>query len=158
MGFECMKNALMILLIAAIASAGACQATDEPDAAMQIRVEPPLEQNLYSLSRVVLKDVTVGPGVLEQQYPGARIGQSCLIVRGDVRNMDTDNSSLAIFAYGYNRAGEQVAQTLDAEGVIGQVTLNLAYGETGSFTLHLNACDGIETVRIFAYTHGGTTP
>ena len=155
-GLEYMKNTLAILLIAAIASAGACQATDAPDATTEIRVEPALEQNLFSFSRVVLKDVTVSPGVLEQQYPGARIGQPCLIVRGDVRNMDTDNSTLAIFAYGYNPAGEQVAGTLDAEGVPGQVTVHLEYGQTGQFTLHLNASDEIETVRIFAFTHAGT--
>ena len=153
-----MKNALVILLVAAMASAGACQRTEAPDATTEIRVEPALKQNLYSFARVVLEDVTVSRGVLEQQYPGASIGQSCLIVRGDVRNMDAHDSSLAIFAYGYNGEGEQVAQTLDAEGVIGQVTLDLAYGETGSFTLHLNACDDIESIRIFAYTHGGTSP
>ena len=156
MGLEYMKNTLAILLIAAIASAGACQAADEPDAAVEMRVEPELEQNLYSFSRVVLINVTVSPGVLEHQYPGASIGQKCLIVRGDVRNMDTDNSTLAIFAYGYNRAGEQVAGTLDAEGVPGQVTVHLEYGQTGQFTLHLNASDEIETVRIFAFTHAGT--
>ena len=153
-----MNNAVVILLVVALVSAGACQSTDQSQKAAGIRVEPAIEQNLYSFSRVVLKDVAVSPGVIDQRYPGAMIGQPCLIVQGEVRNMDVDNWSVAMFARGYNRAGEQVAETLDAEGVMGQITLHLEYGETASFTLHLNASNDVETVRIFAYTHGGTLP
>jgi len=155
---ETMRNALVILLATALAATGACRSAGMPDATTEIRVEPTVEQNLYSFSRVVLKDVAVSPGVLDKRYPGLNIGDPCLIVQGSVRNMDIDNPHVAMFAYGYNRVGERVAETLDAEGVMGQIKLYLQYGETGSFTLHLNANDEIETVRIFSFTYDGPPP
>lgn len=157
-GRETMRNTLVLLLLTSLAAAGACQSADTPDATTEIRVEPAVEQNLYSFSRVVLKDVVVSPGVLDQRYPGFNIGDPCLVVQGSVRNMDMDNPYVAMFAYGYSRVGERVAETLDAEGVMGQILLYLQYGETGSFTLHLNANDEIETVRIFAFTYDGPSP
>jgi len=154
---ETLKSIIVILLAAALVLAGGCRSTTAPDVASGIRVEPALEENLYSYSRVVLEEVTISPGVIDQQYPGADIGQPALIVTVVVRNMDPDNFRVAMFAYGYNCAGERVAGTLDAEGVSGQITLVLKHGEAGPFTLHLDTHEEVESVRIFAFTYGGTS-
>ncbi len=151
---------LSLLLLLAVLTTGACQTVDQsgPSSNPEIRVEPQLEQHLYSISRIVLEDVTVSQGVLEKRYPGGDIGTPCLIVQGLVRNMDLENGYVAMFAYGYDRAGERVARTFDADPIPGQITLFVPFGETETFTLHLNVHDDIETIRIFGYTYDGAPP
>lgn len=149
--------AVLLLTIAVTASAS-CRAENEvpPPSGVDVRVEPELEQNLYSISRVVLVDVAVSRGVLDRLYPGSDTGDPCLILSGTVRNMDPDSTHLVLFAYGYDRSGVRVARTLDVDdGVPGQVLLVLGYGETGTFALHLDAPDVVQSIRVFAFTYAG---
>ena len=124
-----------------------------------VRIEPQPDQNLYSFSRVVLKDVHVSRGVLDHSYPGGTIGAPCLIVQGTVRNMDPDSGYVTMFAYGYDDLGRRVAETLDVgEGIPGQITAHIEYGKTASFVLHVEASAETESVRLFAFTYAGNPP
>ena len=63
-----------------------------------------------------------------------------------------------MYAEGYDEAGKQIAWTLDADHIAGQIGLYLGYGETGEFTLHLNLSDGIRTIRIYANNYNVAPP
>ncbi len=126
-------------------------------AGVSIRVEPSPEGNLYAFARVVLVDVTLGPGTYIRRHAGGTSTIPCVVVEGQVRNMDMDHDRVALFAYGYDLAGQRVAETLDADGEIaGQIVLQLEHGETGHFTLHLTECEETEVIRIFAFTYAGS--
>ncbi|NLE94432.1 MAG: hypothetical protein GX600_01935 [Dehalococcoidia bacterium] len=148
--------ALCIMLVLAAAGCGTDGSAGSA-AGSAIRVEPSPEGNLYAFARVVLVDVTLSPGTCVQRGAGGTSSIPCVVVQGQVRNMDLDHDRVALFAYGYDIAGQRVAETLDADGEIaGQIVLQLEHGDTGDFALHLSECDETEVIRIFAFTYAGS--
>ena len=174
-----MKIITLVLLVAIQALAGACTSTNNggeapsvvPDstAGVEIKVEPTLGSYLNNSqnesSEVLLKDVKVNNGVCDKEYfspsyPSHTIkeGDPCLIVNGHIQNKHKENSEIAMYAEGYDEAGKQVAWTLDAAHISGQIGLHLEYGETGEFTLHLNLSENTRTVWIYANNYNVTPP
>ncbi len=151
-----MRYVLLSVCIALLLAATGCETSgqEENGAPPPIRVEPAPENHLYSISRVILEEVSVSHGSLDRSYPGAGRGSPCVIVKGRIRNMELDQSRVVLFAHGFNHAGQRVAETLDADGEIsGQIVLQLEHGETGDFTLHLTECEETEVIRIFVFTY-----
>lgn len=112
-------------------------------------------------SEVWLKDVQVRNGVSEKLYhtvpwypPGTvSIGEPILVVTGTVQNRHRTNKEIAMYAAGYDEAGNQVAWTLDIAQIAGQIGLHLENNEEGPFTLHLNVAENIKTIRIYANSY-----
>jgi hypothetical protein len=92
-------------------------------------------------------------------YPGhVHVGEPILVVNGTIRNEHPANTWISMFADGYDGEGEQVAWTLDAAHIAGQILRYLDNGETGEFTIHLNMAENIETIRIFADSYNQAPP
>jgi hypothetical protein len=92
-------------------------------------------------------------------YPGhVHVGEPILVVNGTIRNEHPANTWISMFADGYDGEGEQVAWTLDAAHIAGQILRYLDNGETGEFTIHLNPAENIETIRIFADSYNVPPP
>ena len=139
----------------------------EPGVEAEIKVEPALGNYLCNAfdesSPVILKDVMVGSSVCDRKYtrpplPIVNVGDPCLVVSGQIQNMHQENSEIAMYAEGYNASGEQVAWTLDAAHIVGQIGLHLEYEETGEFTLHLNLSENTSTIQIYANNYSDTPP
>ncbi|MFC1982091.1 hypothetical protein ACFLUN_01270 [Chloroflexota bacterium] len=132
----------------------------------EIEVSPSLGAYLTNpqdiSSEVLLKDVQVKKGVSDKQYSTSlypvNVGESIQIVSGTIQNKHKENKEIAIWAEGYDEAGKQVAWTLDAAHIVGQIGLHLENGENGEFTLHLNTAENIKTIRIFANNYSVTPP
>ncbi len=110
-------------------------------------------------SEVMLKNIRINKSVSDKQYfspwfPGNTVnaGEYILMVSGSIQNQHSDNKEIAMYAEGYDEKGQQVAWTLDAAHIAGQIGLHLENGETGEFTTHLNFSENIKSIRIFAYT------
>lgn len=174
-----MKTTILILLVGVLLLAGACRSTingEETQSAVpdsttgaEIKVEPMpgsyLSNSHNESSGVVLKDVQIKTDICDKEYfspwyPSHTVkrGDPCLVVSGHIQNMHEENSEIAMYAEGYDEAGEQVAWTLDAAHIAGQIGLHLEYEETGEFTLHLNLSEDIRTIRIFANNYSVTPP
>jgi len=174
-----MKITILILLVAILVLAGACKSTENeeetqsavPDSSTEaeIKVEPTpdsyLSNSFNESSGVILKDVQIKSGICEKAYfspwyPShtVRKGDLCLVVSGHIQNRHEENSEIAMYVEGYDEAREQVAWTLDAAHIAGQIGLHLEYEETGEFTLHLNLSKDIRTIRIFANNYRVTPP
>lgn len=174
-----MKTTILILLVTVLLLAGACKSTENkegtqsaiPDSTTgaEIKVEPApgsyLRNAFDEPSGVILKDVQIKSGICDEEYfspwyPShvVKKGDPCLVVSGHIQNMHEENSEIAMYAEGYNKAGEQVAWTLDAAHIAGQIGLHLEYEETGEFTLHLNLSEDIRTIQIFANNYSVTPP
>jgi len=174
-----MKTTILILLVAILVLAGACKSTrnvEETQSAVpdsttgaEIKVEPMpgsyLRNSQDESSGVILKDVQIKASICEKEYFSPRYpshtvkeGDPCLVVSGHIQNRHEENSEIAMYAEGYDEAGEQVAWTLDAAHIAGQIGLHLEYKETGEFTLHLNSSEDIRTIRIFANNYSVTPP
>jgi len=172
-----MKTTILILLVAVLLLAGACRSTENeegtqsavPDSTTgaEIKVEPESGSYLCNSrgdsSGVVLKDVMVNNSVCDKQYtrpplPIVNVGDPCLVVSGHIQNMHEENSEIAMYAKGYDTSGGQVAWTLDAAHIVGQIGLHLEYEETGEFTLHLNLSENTSTIRIYANNYSVTPP
>jgi len=133
-----------------------------------IKVEPSPGSYLSSgdeLSGVILKDVQIRVDACDKEYfspwyPSHTVkkGDPCLVVSGHIQNMHQENSEIAMYAEGYDKSGEQVAWTLDAAHIAGQIGLHLEYEETGEFTLHLNLSESTSTIRIYANNYSVTPP
>ncbi len=123
-------------------------------------------------SEVLLKDIQVSYGVSDRQYGypyfyagesvwyqhAVNIGEPILIVSGNIQNNHKENKEIAMYAEGYDETGKQVAWTLDAAHIAGQIGLHLETEETGEFTLHLNFSKETKTIRIFANNYTVTPP
>lgn len=174
-----MKTIILVLLVASLVLAGACTSTNNggeaqsvvPDSTtgVEIKVEPApgsyLSNSQNESSGVVLKDVKVNNNVCDKEYfspwyPSHTVkrGAPCLLVSGHIQNRHEENSEIAMYAEGYDEAGEQVAWTLDAAHIAGQIGLRLEYGETGEFTLHLNFSENTRNIRIYANNYNVTPP
>ena len=86
------------------------------------------------------------------------IGDPILIVSGSIQNNHQENKEIMMYADGYDKAGKQVAWTLDASSIAGQIGLHLETGETGTFTLHLNFAENIKSIRIFGNNYSQIPP
>lgn len=96
-------------------------------------------------SEVLLKDIQIKTGVSDKQYGypylyagesvwsqhAVNIGEPVLIVSGNIQNKHKENKEIAMYAEGYDATGNQVAWTLDAAHIAGQIGLHLENGETG---------------------------
>jgi hypothetical protein len=116
-------------------------------------------------SAVILKGVQVEADICDKEYfspwypsHAVKKGDPCLVVSGHIQNMHEENSEIAMYAEGYDTSGEQVAWTLDAAHISGQIGLHLKYEETGEFTLHLNLSENTSTVRIYANNYSVVPP
>jgi hypothetical protein len=115
-------------------------------------------------SQVLLKDVQVYKGVSDKRYSGldpklaVNAGEPVLVVSGSIQNKHPENKEIAMYAEGYNAEGKQVAWTLDAAHIVGQIGRHLEKDETGQFTLHLNIADNLKSIRIFANNYSITPP
>jgi len=123
-------------------------------------------------SEVLLKDIKIETGGSDKQYGypyffagesvwsqhAVNIGDPVLIVSGNIQNKHKENKEIAMYAEGYDTAGTQVAWTLDAAHIAGQIGLHLETGETGEFTLHLNYPENITSIRVFANNYPVTPP
>ena len=108
-------------------------------------------------SEVLLKSVAIEKSVSDKQYfspwyPSHTVneGEAIFIVSGSIQNNHPANKWINMYAGGYDKTGKQVAWTLDASNILGQILLNLETGETGEFTLHLNPAENIKSITIFA--------
>jgi hypothetical protein len=134
---------------------------------MDITVEPAPGSYLVSKagdsSEVVLREVQVEYGVCEKDYytlesGEIKIGDPCLVVSGNIQNLHKEYSEIAMYAEGYDKAGKQVAWTLDSAHLLGVIALGVEYEETVEFTLHLNYSKDVRTVSIYAASYAYTPP
>ena len=161
-----MKTAILVLFIVSLVLVGACTSTNnggETQSAVtdsttgaEIIVEPALGSYIGN-SLIILKDIQIKTDICDRKYfspwypsNGLEKGDPCLVVSGHIQNRHKGKSNIAMYAEGYDEAGEQVAWTLDAAHLPGRIQLGLEYGETGAFTLHLNVSEDIRTILIFA--------
>ena len=172
-----MRTTILILLVAILVLAGACKSTingEETQSAVpnstagtEIKVEPMPGSYLHNSqdesSGVILKDVQIKASICEKEYfspwyPSHTVkeGDPCLVVSGHIQNRHEENSEIAMYAEGYDEAGEQAAWTLDAAHIAGQIGLHLEYEETSEFTLHLNLSEDTRAIRIFANNYSVT--
>jgi len=174
-----MKTAILVLFFASLVLAGACTGTDnggetqsvvpESTAGVEIEVEPVpgsyLRNAFNESSEVILKDVQTKTDICDKEYFSlwypphtVKRGDPCLVVSGHIQNRHEENSEIAMYAEGYDEVGEQVAWTLDAAHIAGQIGLHLEYEETGAFTLHLNLSENTTNIRIYANNYSVTPP
>ena len=174
-----MKTAIWVLFIVSLVLAGACTSTSNrgeiqsvvpgSTTGAEIKVQPALGSYLHNAfnesSEVILKDVQIKTGICEKEYfsplyPSHTVkrGDPCMLVSGHIQNKHEENSEIAMYAEGYDEAGELVAWTLDAAHIPGQIGLHLKYEESGAFTLHLNLSENIKTIRIYANNYNLTPP
>ncbi len=116
-------------------------------------------------SQVLLIDAQVNKGVSDKQYmnpwyPAHTVnpGDPILVISGSIQNKRPENKEIAMYAQGYDASGQQVAWTLDAAHIAGQIGLRLEKDETGQFALHLNAAENIKSIRIFANNYSIAPP
>jgi hypothetical protein len=177
-----MKNVIVIFLIFALILASSCK-NQEPNEKIQsplpvheagektktlgINIEPDQGSYIFNShdesSGVVLKSITVNKGICDKKYhypdlPVFKMGDPCLVISGQIQNMHTENSHIAMYARGYDEAGEQVAWTLDAAHITGQIGIYLEYEETGEFTLHLNPAENISKIGIYTSNYAFPPP
>jgi hypothetical protein len=134
----------------------------------KIKLTPPPGNYLFNSenksSDVLLKSVEIEKSVSDKQYPSVwklpavKAGESILIVKGSIQNNHPTNKEILMYAEGRDKTGKQVAWTLDAAGIVGQLGLHLETGETDQFTLHLNFAENIKSIRIFANNYDITPP
>ena len=117
-------------------------------------------------SEVLFKDIRINMEISDKQYfmrwaPGApevNSGDYILVVSGTIQNEHPTYREITMFGEGYDKTEKQVAWTLDAGSIMGQIGLHLENGETGEFTLHLNFSEDIKTIRLFASNYPFTPP
>ena len=116
-------------------------------------------------SEVLLKDAQITTWTSQKEYHSpwyptgtVNIGESILIVTGTIQNKHEQNEEIAIYAEGYDQNGKQVAWTLDAAHIAGQIGLHLEKEAVGQFTLHLNTAENIKSIRIFANNYHEVPP
>jgi hypothetical protein len=110
-------------------------------------------------SQVLLQSITIENGTSEKQYlPGLYVkttvnaGEKVMVIKGSIKNTHPDNKEITMYAIGYDVTGKEVAGTIDAAHIAGQIGMHLENGETGDFTLHLSYAENIKVIRIFADT------
>jgi hypothetical protein len=154
--------ALVVLVLVPVACLGNQEVTS-----ITIQPEPGsyLRNALDEPSGVILKNVQIKTDVCDKEYfspwyPSHTVkrGEPCLVVSGHIQNMLEENSEIAMYAEGYDTSGKQVAWTLDADHISGQIGLHLEYEETAEFTLHLNVSENTSTIRIYANNYSVTPP
>jgi len=111
-------------------------------------------------TEVFLINVQVEQSISDEEYfsfwyPGHKVdvGESILVVSGTVRNEHMENRYITLLPEGYDGEGEQVAWTLDAALIFGQILLIIENGETGEFTIHRQCpeCGGKRNRHILPY-------
>lgn len=141
----------------------------QQDELLEITVTPApgafLTNSEEASSEVLLKDIQINKSVSDKQYfspwfPGniVNAGEFILVVSGSIQNQHQENKEIAMYAKGYDEKGQQVAWTLDATHIAGQIGLHLENGETGEFTLHLNFSDNTKAILIYANNYNVTPP
>jgi len=160
-----MRRITLVLAAVALLCTGGCLRAEAPAPVTELeaRVEPApgsYLQNMHgTVSGVALLDVTVTRVVCDPDWHDVDAGDPCLVVSGHIRNEDSEKTLVSMFARGYDAAGEQVAWTLDSRGRIpGLVELHVDYGETREFVIHLNAPDGVQTIRVYSTSYEGLEP
>jgi hypothetical protein len=114
---------------------------------------------------IVLVNAQIEQNIRDEEYftpwyPGGVVDVAVpiLVVNGTIRNEHTANMYISMFAEGYDGKGKQVAWTLDATHISGQILRYLDNDETGEFTIFLNTAENIETIRIFANSYDQPPP
>ncbi len=133
-----------------------------------ISISPSLGALLTNLqnvsSEVVLRNVQVIKTAIDKRFPsslylpGVKAGDSILIVSGTIQNTHKENKEIAMYAEGYDETGEQVAWTLDAAHIAGQIGLHLENEQISQFNLHLKMAERIRSIRLFANNYSVTPP
>ncbi len=108
-------------------------------------------------SEVVLLDVQASRGVSDKKFlppwdirNPIDVGEAIWFIGGTVQNKHAQNRYIALWAIGHDDAGKEVAWTLDAAHILGQILVSLENGETDLFALHLNMSENVRSFRIFA--------
>jgi hypothetical protein len=124
-----------------------------------------LVNSLNQSSEVMLKAVHINTNYSDKTYFSpwyplhtVNAGEYILEVSGNIQNNHPQNKEIAMYAEGYDDTGKQVAWTLDAAHIAGQIGLHLEKGETTKFTLHLNFTASTKSIRIFANNYNLTPP
>ena len=113
----------------------------------------------------MLRAVHINKNFSDKQYVSPwypvhtiNVGEFILEVSGSIQNNHMQYKEIAMYAEGYDEMGKQVAWTLDAAHIAGQIGLHLENGETGEFTLHLNFSKNTKSIRIFENNYSVTPP
>jgi hypothetical protein len=117
-------------------------------------------QDVSSEIFLIGAELNTSPSDKEYKSPWVSVdaGEQIIVVTGRIVNRHPQSKEIAMYAKGYDEAGRQVAWTLDATHIAGQIGLRLENGETGQFTLHLNLPDNLKSVRIFANNYAVAPP
>jgi len=84
-------------------------------------------------------------------------GQFIIELKGSLKN-DGSLPEIAMYAEGYDEAGNQTAWTLDESHIAGQIGLRVETGQSGKFTLHLNYSQSTRVIRLTANAYAVTPP
>jgi hypothetical protein len=116
-------------------------------------------------SEVLLKSIQIKKSASDKEFVQlwpqlhtVETGETILVINGSIQNKHQENKEIAMYAEGYDKTGKQVAWTLDAAHIAGQIGLHLENGETGEFTLHLNFSKSVNSIRIYASNYPFTPP
>jgi len=165
-----MAQIITMLLLSALLVLPACTnsiSSDNPANVNSISISPSPGAYLTNTqdvsSEVLLKDVQINKGVSDKQYYSTstgvvNVGEAILVVSGSIQNKHKEYNEIAMWARGYGEGGEQVAWTLDAAHIVGQIGLHLEAGETSEFTLHLYYSKNVNSIRIYANNYPVTPP
>jgi hypothetical protein len=133
----------------------------------EVSVEPKpghIISNNEKETGVILGNVRIESGVCDRDYYSSKLdslfqkGSSCLIVSGNITNLDMERFEIALWASGYDEAEELVSYTLDAAHIPGQIGLHLETNETGRFVLHMNPDEDLKLIRIYGAAYRVTPP
>jgi hypothetical protein len=138
-------------------------AMTEPD----ITVEPSpghLLGNNEKETGVILGNVRVESGVCDRDYYSTKLdsllqkGAPCLLVSGNITNLDMEKYEIALWARGFDESGVVVSDTLDAAHIVGQIGMHLETNETGKFVLHMDPAEDLKLIRIYGAAYLVTPP
>jgi hypothetical protein len=113
---------------------------------------------------IILGNVRVESGVCDRDYFSSSLdsmlqkGQSCLIVSGNITNLDMDKYEIALWGRGCDESGTVVSETLDATHISGQIGIHLETNETCEFILHMNPGNGLKEIRLYGASYLITPP
>jgi hypothetical protein len=158
---------LLVAFLFITSSTTACTTSQGPASGIRILPAPgeifTNSQNVSSqveLEEVMVSEGPSGREYISPAYPGhtIKVNDSIMVVTGRVHNGHPTFEEIAMYATGYDKSGKEVAWTIDAAHIPGQIGLRLGLNEPGIFILHLNASKDIKTIRIFANIYAETPP
>jgi hypothetical protein len=159
------KSPVIFITVLLLMFPGGCSVVNETGETLS-----PASETTYGVEAVeyrlddglLLQDVRIFKSICEEKYfsprrPGeVEKGDPCFLVIGRIQNLNEGKSDIAMYAEGYDEAGEQVGWTLDAAHIVGQIGLHVDYQETAEFTLHLNFTEDLKTIHIYANAYSAT--